>query len=141
MYRSTIWTCQRAVVHFQQPHKSVTPVKAECVPVTGTSIMYLSSFLKVKICKTTLLNWSCSIARELSGFLLQYLCPNLLLRFTNLLLLLKCRCLQISSCPDDHLLFILLTQVVSCKCYAPVKLFSPKIQVVYNKWVKFIDVL
>ena len=28
-------------------------ILAECVPVTGTSIMYLSSFLKVKIYKTT----------------------------------------------------------------------------------------
>ena len=64
-------------------HKDIYTL-AECVPVTGTSTMYLSSFLKVKISS-----------------------PNLLLRSR-----------QMGSCPDDHLLFILLIQVVSCKCYS-----------------------
>ena len=38
---------------------------AECVPVTDTSVMYLSSFLKVKICKTTWLKVISSSPRYL----------------------------------------------------------------------------
>ena len=46
---------------------------AECVPVTDTSVMYLSSFLKVKICKTTWLKlfpWQGSFQARSSNLLL-----------------------------------------------------------------------
>ena len=64
---------------------------AECVPVMGTSDMYLSSFLKVKICKTTFEAVSmANLLLRSSNLLLRP--SNLLLRFGNLLS--KCSCLH-----------------------------------------------
>ena len=64
---------------------------AECVPVTVTSIMYLSSLLKVKICKTTFeaVFMANRLLRSSNLFLRS---SNLLLRSGNLLS--KCSCLH-----------------------------------------------
>ena len=70
---------------------SIYDILAKCVPVTGTSIMYLSSLLKDKICKTTF------EAVSMANLLLRS--SNLLPRPSNLLLrsgnlLYKCSCLH-----------------------------------------------